>query len=223
MKNFGVIELISKFLILITIGIQFLILQPLNEKFSNEQFQILKQSIEKNQNIINHMKELLSKYEKNNQSKSEINISEEQIVIALQAVANAKSCSKLILGEERTNNFINNANEKVTVENMLEYTLLIANEISPEEFDSFTDCFLGRYNKEVIDVITSFQAFTQEIGDSIVEESIIKPLAVQFYTVFSWINFIFFLLGTLLSIWARRIELSYMEHSGIHGNYDIKT
>lgn len=219
MKNFGVIELISRFLILVTIGTQFLILQPLNEKFSNDQFQSLEQSIKNNQNIMSSIKDLLSTYEKSDNPESEINISEEEVVIALKAIANAKSCSKLVLGEERTNNFINKAGEKVTVDSLIEYAFVAASEMSPEEFDSFADCFLGRYSEEVIDVITSFQAIYQEIGDAIIggaiEEKIVKPLAVRLYAVFSWVNFIFFLLGTALAIWARKIELSHIENSGI--------
>lgn len=219
MKSFGVIELISRFLILVTIGIQFLILQPLNEKFSNDQFRSLEQSFKKNQNIVSGVKELLSTYEKSDNTEPEINISEEQVVIALKAVANAKSCSKLVLGEERTKTYVNKAGEKFTVDNLVEYVSVVAGEMSPEEFDSLVDCFLGRYSEEVIDVITSIQAIYQKIGgaviEGIIEENIVQPLAFRFYAVFSWINFLFFLVGTSLSIWARKIELSQIENSGI--------
>lgn len=210
MKIWIIIELISKVLILLTVGFQFLVIQPINDGFQNDRQEIIKTMISTNKVLLTNLFDKVSELKRENfetKENTEINVTEKQIVLSVEAIKNLKSCATIVIGEERVSDLYSHMQSKLTTSNIDKHIEGYITKLSEEEIDEIINCFLGLYSTQVQDVLKSLGEVIQEIGEPIVEKVIVKPILVKFHTLATWVNFIIFIVGSFLAIYARMLEL----------------
>ncbi len=211
MKAWMKLELISRVLILVSIGFQFLVLQPANDEFqslkqqniedavtkSAERFQFLSKKIEA-LNLIN----VASKTAESSE------VPKEGIVIAAKAIVEVKLCAKSILGEARTSELYALIPAMLTESNLAEETGKVISYIEESEFDDILICFLEPYYEMGADVIFDI---IQSVSEPLIEKAIVEPIFVIYHKVISWFNFVLFLIGSILATLARVLELKTVQ------------
>lgn len=216
-KTWMYLEIISKVMLLVSFGFQFLIIQPINDEFQKIQQKKIEDTISKSAERFQYLSKKIDDINKleivdKTNSEEVIEFTEEDFKFAVKSIAEFKNCSVSVIGNERVSEIYTIIPELLSSSNISEVASDVIGKVSEAEFDQLLSCLIEPY------INAAGESLGEAIGDvmieatemilaPVIEELIIEPILVKYAQIATWLNFLLFLFGSILAVTARIKEL----------------